>query len=915
MSWLGIGLVSTRSSRPSNLDGLLQALPFLSPAEAWTGTAASGFATIPTDPARTTAKPALRLIVPPFQHFTDTLAVGVIAAANDGGSLANNFGIASIAFHYEGNVVQVVEPSWATIPTERGPRTYFGWWVRLRKPPSKSGNAQLYVEATARNATFQKRVIGPFLFSPVNQKYDLAVAVSPSLPEVAGQRYQTILAAANHARSVGAHNPLVTIVEGGLYEIPPSAPAPDRFDRTGYLNITAAVPGVRIGKATPYTTDAAAILGNMRFKLHLFGPNLSIDYNEVTYINGSGQSHWIDGITLTSSHPDGKDKMWRGMPTPNNNQLVGGTPYFTECDFIDVTTPCVNSALVRGCFGDDLSQDLVSDARCVVHNTFQNHENIFWNTDIPAFTVQYTGPEATATISRSQSTQRIYTVTIGATSYTFDVGQSSEDYANYAPNGGYKGTSGVGGYWFADVVQWLNTLPGISASLLISPDRYAGTSCLAGQKGLPFTNLDIKTAPRSFVSLTDKHGDFYQHQAGEIENVVVAFNRVTNVEAQLIFLGPYPTPLAGQRDMFFFCNAMSVAPPSQYHDPAVVLSQWGARPDAVASHVCILHNTFANQGWRIEAVPGFLFDQHCMIKNNVMRGFSLNLGKPANLVIDGVHMHAGQPGGQGITNSHTGGNETNLFANFQTGDFAPAGDLLLRGFRPAVPFDLTGKSFPEFAAYGAVAAEAPEYIPPPPSDDPVRDLLVEFNIAGATNAFHRYDTAALVGSTMTSSDLTANNNPHTQATANNRPVRVATGLSFDGNDTMRQTIAGGIFTVIMAFAKSDASTHGNLIVDQGGAGVGAQYQSGNTAAFPVTVRVGEDIVTNPNALYLALHQAGERIITIEGANFTGDTLIQIGRTVTGLAGVVRRVAIARESDFAGRLTEIRQLMRDAVAAT
>ncbi|MDP2130302.1 MAG: hypothetical protein U0975_08815 [Erythrobacter sp.] len=72
--------------------------PLIAPAGAWTGTAASGFTTIPTEPVRTTAKPALRLITPPSQWFTDTLDVGVMAAANDGGSLFNTLGIADVTF-------------------------------------------------------------------------------------------------------------------------------------------------------------------------------------------------------------------------------------------------------------------------------------------------------------------------------------------------------------------------------------------------------------------------------------------------------------------------------------------------------------------------------------------------------------------------------------------------------------------------------------------------------------------------------------------------------------------------------------------------------------------------------------------------------------------------------------------------
>lgn len=41
--------------------------------------------TLPTDPVRTAAKPALRLLMPPRQRFTNTLVVRVVALANNGG--------------------------------------------------------------------------------------------------------------------------------------------------------------------------------------------------------------------------------------------------------------------------------------------------------------------------------------------------------------------------------------------------------------------------------------------------------------------------------------------------------------------------------------------------------------------------------------------------------------------------------------------------------------------------------------------------------------------------------------------------------------------------------------------------------------------------------------------------------------
>ena len=92
--------------------------PLLAPSPAWNGEAASGFAETPSDPPRTTAKPAARLLVPPGQYYKKKLNVGIAAAANDGGTLIG--GIDRVRFRYEGETVDVLEPSAFTCPDSNG---------------------------------------------------------------------------------------------------------------------------------------------------------------------------------------------------------------------------------------------------------------------------------------------------------------------------------------------------------------------------------------------------------------------------------------------------------------------------------------------------------------------------------------------------------------------------------------------------------------------------------------------------------------------------------------------------------------------------------------------------------------------------------------------------------------------------
>jgi hypothetical protein len=697
-------------------------VPDILPSAAWTGTAGSGFASTPTDPARTTAKPAVRLLVPPFQWFTDTLDVGVIAMANDGGTLRPNFGIDNVRFLFEGNEVTVTDPGFHTIQTQRGPRTYFGWWVRLKKPAGTSGLAHLYIEATARDSSMQKRVIGPYVFGPQNQQYTHQVTVAPSQPQVTGVNYQTLTDACMYLNQIASANPLVTITEPGFYEQRAGSSAfplsNDRHNLGGYLNITASVPGVVIGRAD-YINDINATVNHARYRLHLFGPNLTIDYLRLSSIDGTtndeGRGHWLDGINLTNSAPNGVHELWRGI-TLAHNWTVRGHSWFTEVDVTEVMEVGRTANLMRGCTIDGTTADVFTDTKCCVNNTVRNHTLSPSNDEIPAFTVSYTGPEATATISRlggasgTGTDGGIWNVTIGSTTYTYDTGRlpANDTYLPGVPGypPAYRGADAVGGYWFSDVVAWLNTLPSVTATLLLDETnsmqkRCASAAALPNTNGQGFTNANIKNTTRTIVAKFDIHPDIYQQVGGTTENIIFAFNLVEYAEAQLIFLGPTTGSPKGQRDVFFVANAL-------VGDGGVSLSQLG-RPETAthtASHLVIAHNTLPNQGFfiRRHTSNNLVCDTYTMFKNNVFRTMAIegNVVIP-NLTIDGLRVHTGGSAPPGATNVNIGGNQNTLFVDFAARDLRPAGELAQVGRPSALPYDIQGAAYPANAALGAYA--------------------------------------------------------------------------------------------------------------------------------------------------------------------------------------------------------------------
>lgn len=922
MSWLGIGLGS-ESRIPRAGQGLLQPPPLLAPGAAWTSLASSGFTHLPVDSIRSTAKPALHLLTPP-RRFTGTLDVGALAMANHGGSLADTLGVEKVIFYYEGSTVEVTAPSWHAIETRRGPRLYFGWWARLRKRSGgpMNGSADLYIEAVPRDQTMQNRVIGPFFFDPVDLLYTHSVTVAASQPQVSGERYPTIDAAIAYLNSLApaSSNPLITITEPGLYDITRSTGTLMTGAR-GYLNITARVPGVVIGKAS-YVDDQSARLRDGRYKLHLFGQGLGVDMRRITEIDGStadlGSNHWLDGITITTSGPDGRATLIRGN-TPARSTAVRSFPYATEVDFIEVRNPSRNFKLVRGCRYQQIGADVANETRCFVFNTLDTQTNKPLNNEVDAFTVRYTGPEAVATLAFPGGTHAsgggVFTLTLGGTVRTFDVGSAGNNEAYFLGTATYRGASGVGGYWHQDVIDWLNSVPGVTATRQIAQDRCASFSTLPGTVAVGWNAVSIKDTTLQVASVINSHGDFYQHNAGVLENIIIAFNDGRNLDGQIFFFSPSDVGgLAAERDVFVVGNAMGQGiEGSTYYDPATASSQFGRGDGLEASHVVIAHNTMPNQGWFIRTVGvvnGFTADRYCTFRNNVARRFqydgeSLPL---ANLTVDGLLIHANELVPPGSRNVIRAGDRNSIVANFAAGDFRPAGPLLTSGLAPAIPTDLTRGAFHEISPLGAFATPASPYAAPALSTTPEADLLAAFNaVSGGQSFFLDFRRATLVSGTLTVPDQSANGNHALQSTSTNRPALSFNGAFFTGSDFVTVPICGGVFTLILAFNKDDASTSGSVASDQDLDNKGVNYQDATISAPGFNIFVNGEPVGTRDRFHDLLHRAGEVIVSIEDLDFTGDSELRIGRPSGALTGEVRRVIAIDQAAFADRLPLIRSL--------
>lgn len=641
--------------------------PLVSPAQAWNGTAGAGFALAPADPVRTTAKPAMRLIVPPNQAFTNEILVGVAAFANNGGTLFDNLGITKVVAHYEGSSCDIVEPSFQTFNDANGVAvTYFGWWARL-KHDGRNGDAQLYFQAVPKDGTMQSRVMGPYLFMPSATLHDLELTVAPSLPVVTGSRYQSIAAALTYSAAQGKHRPHIVLTEQrNDYVLGQLTATP--FSHTsgkGYATVEASVP-VRIVSTSYVDAQPRTKFDGLRFK----GANITIDHAlmSLIYHEGIGNQHWFDGVTIINSA--GRNAINPVLGGAKQYGVARNNPWFTETTVSGIPNTFNSASLIRGCTVTGGYGDLFTDSRCAIGNRVDNYsayESLA--EDIPAFTVIYNGAGTTATLQMDAVFGDPGTATFvakidGATAGSFTVTRSG---SGYTP--------------VSSVVNWLNSLPGWTA-VLQNNTRRATACSLAGMKGVNFGAKNVKGIVLQVVTMFDWHGDVWQHLIGGIpENVIVADNVVTNFAGQCIFISS-TTPA---RDFVFVNNSFhGLASSGTYNKKSDFYCQFGR--SGTKSHVVAAHNSLT-QGWLLRPAEGFTADAYCLLANNALASLLWNGTPNPNIRLYGNHLLAGATEPVNGIATTVGGTEAELWPSAQAGDFSPHGILVTSPRTPAMRFD------------------------------------------------------------------------------------------------------------------------------------------------------------------------------------------------------------------------------------
>lgn len=703
---------------PIALADLPPASAVLEPSAAWTGTAGSGFAAVPSDPTRTTAKPTCRLVTVPNQRFTDTHEVGVMAFANYNDTLIG--GLTAVRFHFEGRTIDVTQPSLRTFTRMDG-STYhvFGYWVVLKKPAGQTGAARLYAEAIPADPTMQRRVIGPFTYGLETTLHDYQIEVAATPAEVPGSRYKTFLAAINYLKGVGAQAPRITCTETGTYLMTDSGV---QYDFPNWLTIT-------VADGVTCTCGRASYLGDAASRFNLFAGNvcfrgLTFDMRYVSSIQSVGNDlYWADRCTITNSDPEGSYSKWRGQFRPigyifeSTESAQNGTGYLTDNTITKIPNALgADTALARGNLVSDGCADCAGDVQCMTGNVIRNWDSSAWLLGEDAFTVTYAGAQATATLSApiAQGATRVLTATWGSNTATLTIGRNEVDWR--ADDTGFTPPSD-NAFWPRDVVNWINgTGPyagiglkdqdaGWSAALLddticaffVNLDRTDPEFSGGANGNASAMNVSVKAVTKTIKCTFDIHADGYQQRFGGTNNNVIICNESWEVAGQLLFLSANDQE---EYDYTIVNNGFKfLSTAAEYIEPESNLGRMDK------NHVLICHNSWANQRLRVRYDSGVSIDSYSLIANNVMEELT-DVGTsdtPVGIIINN-HIYAGSALAGGQSGTTIGGDASTLFANITSAtDFTPAGALLTNLAAPVMARDAGGVLRPALAPKGARA--------------------------------------------------------------------------------------------------------------------------------------------------------------------------------------------------------------------
>ena len=361
--------------------------PVVGPSASWNGTSLSG-GTPPTDPTRTTAKPAIHWLVPSTLRFVSggNIAIGVDADCIGG--------VQRVDFWVEGTVFSVYEPQfYRDTSTNGSARARYGYWITLDAAAftavSTTGDARIYATAYPNDTTMQARTVGitSGVVATDNLRGDYAMTVYPRAAAndwsktvaPSGADYTTIAAAITAARAATAEAPLITITTTGSYEV--TSDADNYANGKGFCTITASS-GVTatLGRAAafaPSTPSAWPWLPGWD-GIEFRGSGIVFDQRNWSTINTTTKPAWFNGCKFTNSIGTLYSYYWNGGIHPGFG--ANNANYWDDVTIERVSRQGATSGqrYVRGCTVNQWASDLFTSTHYVADNYCRYYDTSFF---------------------------------------------------------------------------------------------------------------------------------------------------------------------------------------------------------------------------------------------------------------------------------------------------------------------------------------------------------------------------------------------------------------------------------------------------------------------------------------------------------------------------------------------------------
>jgi hypothetical protein len=508
--------------------GSILSLPTVGPGASWNGTALSG-GTPPTDPTRTTAKPAIHWLVPSELRFIsgNNIPIGVDADANGG--------VQRVDFWVEGRIFSVYAPYFYRDTDASGrPRSRFGYWITLNAASftsvSTTGEARIYATAYPNDPTMQARTIGITSGVPAtdNLRGDYALTVYPRaaandwVKTVAptGADYTTIAAAITAARAASAEAPLITITATGSYEV--TSAADNYANGTGFCTITTSS-GVTatLGRAAAFAPSTPASWpwlpgwDGIEFR----GSGIVFDQRNWSTINTTTKPAWFNGCKFTNSIGTLYSYYWNGGIHPGFG--ANNANYWDDVTIEYVTRQAAtgNQRYVRGCTVNQWADDLFTATHYVADNYIRYYDFAFFigtyqgSTNFTALRIN--GP-ANATVSKTAADTAGGNLLLrisGATVLTIPLGYYGND-TNPTINDVVSAINTFGAGWSASAQNSRGTMRPSQLGTPVSNDS-------------AFTDL-VASSTLNLNGGVDFHADWWQgYTGGSIRQNVIIRNNTT----------------------------------------------------------------------------------------------------------------------------------------------------------------------------------------------------------------------------------------------------------------------------------------------------------------------------------------------------------------------------------------------------